>query len=44
MEAFDNELDAYYDSIDKVNDCKVCGDAIYEDKEYCSRGCYVADN
>ena len=44
MEAFDDDLDRYYDSIDKVGECSMCGEAVYEDKEYCSRGRYVADS
>ena len=44
MEAFDDDLDRYYDSIDKSNDCATCGEAIYHDKVYCSNNCRIADN
>lgn len=43
MEAFDDALDEYYNTLDKVNECRMCGKAIYDDKEYCSKSCFDAD-
>ena len=44
MEAFDDELDRYYDSIGKASECRLCGEYVYEDRDYCSESCRRIDN
>ena len=43
MDQLDYDLDMHYDSIEKSNDCATCGAPINEDKDYCSKSCYRAD-
>jgi hypothetical protein len=42
-EVFDDALDHYYDSIDKVYECAMCGTPMSEDSIYCSATCHRAD-
>lgn len=33
MEAFDDDLERYYNDLDKTNDCPICGEPC--ENEYC---------
>ena len=43
MEAFDDDLDRYYETLDEVGECRLCGGCVKENKEYCSESCYRGD-
>lgn len=43
-DAFDSELDDYYESLEERGECIVCGEDVPPKRQYCSKACYRADN
>ena len=42
-DAFDDELQNYYDSLTETKECAMCGCDIDTDRMYCSYKCAMAD-
>lgn len=42
MEAFDNELHDYLESLEDKHECSECGTPIEENQTYCSSDCFKA--